>query len=654
MEFIPTTGMALIAAAIVALLTILFSWVVAVFLAQVLLVRHTGHEMPWFGKATFLLVMTLEVFLGLAIVQSLWGAQLGSYTKIAIWTIISFGLLISFRFSSHRPMWKPTWKTSKSVVLVALIMVTGVTTAPRLMEMLGNVTVKPVNGPIKALGRPAGQVYLEVIPWNDELTVGNPTLLGITVENQSGNNISNLQLDLPPQDGFSTEDASARGYGALSPDKKWLPDYFTVKPLSSGDQSFVFRLSYMEDNTGARKSIQQTWRSNVLGPVLEIERRIFTNPPLFKGQEVAVQLFVQNSGGAPAYNLQLTPRIGVDFINGGSPMFMAILGPGEGRMISYRTIAAEAAEGSIFEPPLVVFKDAAHNQYSTVGGNAIASVVNFVCLSPNDCHQQDSLDILRRPPNLTPPPPDSSLMPILYIDPPVLHFQIPPGGNQEIKLTLRHSGNFNMRVNATVSTREGRSDGGFLREFVSNLAVPGGDYAILPVSFSVPNDTSLGDYEGTLVLQLSDGAGQQVGEPYKINMKVEVSTVLIRHSISSPNASVGEEVTIETIVSNVSNQEARVKIYEYIPEGGISILSLDNVPIGVGKGSTGQVYVQEYTLTPLVNNIMKRVIVVSARDADPGVKRLVGEVRYQLADGTEGSASDTVTLKVDSIERESP
>lgn len=659
--------MALIAAAIVALLTILFSWVVAVFLAQVLLVRHTGHEMPWLGKATFLLVMTLEVFLGLAIVQSLWGTQLGSYSKVAIWTIISFGLLISFRFGSHRPMWKPVWKMSKSVVLVALIMVIGVTTAPHLAEMLGKVTVNAADGKIKKNSPPNGEVSLVVVPPNDELTVGTPTLLGVIVDNQSRKDIGDVHLTLLSSVGFSAEESALRVYSdnrPLSHGKKWSPDFFIVKPLRGGEQSFNFSLTYT-DNSGATQRKPEEWIAHVSGPVLEVERRIYATPPLFKGQEIDVQLFVRNSGGAPAYNLRLTPGLGVDFKNEGSSVFGPILNPGEGKVFpSYRTVAAEAVEGSEFAPPSITFEDTAKNQYNNEAKSGFVNVVNFICLSPDDCRQQDSIDILLPSPDYTPPPPAGNFMPALFIVPGELQFQMPPGGSGQQMLILSHDGNSPMRVDARVISSETKLVADFLEKFQSNLTVSAGKDAEMPVSFSMPNGTPLGNYEGTLVLQLSDSGGRKIGAPYKIKIKVEVSTVLITHSISSSNVAVGEDITIKTLVRNVSDFSACVQILESIPQGGINVISIDSGAIGMEPGSTGEVYSQIHKLGR--NLSVNRTLVVSARDADPEVKHLVGEVRYRLLKDSEkdckehaevvaeGSASHTVSFRVDSVEQETP
>ena len=660
MEFIPATGMALITAAMVALLTILLSWVVAVFVAQWLSGQHSGREMPWFGKVIFLVFMTSGVFLGLTIVQLLWGTQLGSFGKIAIWTIISIGLLVAFRSGSYRPMWERVWIKKQSVVLVALIMVIGVPTAPHFAEMLGDVTVNSADSTVKDQRPPIGEISLEVVPPNDGLTVGTPALLGVIVDNQSGNDIRDVQLTLLSSGGFSAEKSPLRIYSnnrPLSYGKKWSPDFFIVKPLKGGEQSFNFSLTYT-DSSGTTQRNPGQWIAKVSGPVLVVERRIYATPPLVKGQEVDVQIYVRNAGEAPAYNMQLTPGLGIDFRNEGSPVFEPILNPGEGKVFpSYRTVAAEAVEGSEFAPPSITFEDTAKNGYSYDLNSASVSVINFICLSPDECRQQNSIDILRPSADYVPPQPAGNFMPALFIVPGELVFQIPPGGSGQQKLILRHDGDSHMRVDARVITSEVQLVAEFLEKFQSNMAVSAGKDAELPVSFSMPNETPLGNYEGTLVLQLSDRIGRAIGEPYKIKIKIEVSTVLITHSISSPNVAVGEDIIINTLVRNVSDFSACVQILESIPQGGISIISLDNEPIGTEPGITGEIYSQMHKLSR--NHSVNRTIVISARDADPEVKHLVGEVRYRLLkDGekdcredaeviAEGSSSHTVSIHVD-------
>ena len=154
-------------------------------------------------------------------------------------------------------------------------------------------------------------------------------------------------------------------------------------------------------------------------------------------------------------------------------------------------------------------------------------------------------------------------------------------------------------------------------------------------SVAVPPDAELGQRQPALEIQLLDQWEHPLGVPQTVQLSFQVTWVRLERIRARNVVTSGEEVRIETNVINHSEQNAQIVFEERFSGSSMNIHGEVQGPAGEGGGSQGNYYYVKFDLAP--GRVEKRVIGAMA-DA-PGQEFLEASVRYELADGTTGSAS---------------
>ena len=594
---------------------------------------------------------------GVTMIRLRWIEYMGEAPVFTAWILIGLGLFFVLYKAPNFPA-KPyhverPLGINVSVLMVVVFMATAILVSPSLAtwccggadsELTTANHSDGSNTGKRSVQRPAtkravarkGQLVVDVKPLQGTVNVGATVPFEVTITNNIGIGITDLKLEAAPGHTIGGREPGVFELSELPHNGFWGPVWFTTRMMNPGPrQKMELSLSYVEAGTESQMKKKGSWLGPVAGPKLKIERTFYVGSDLTVGQGVDVSLDVKNTGDAPAYSLKIKPDPTNLFEIIEQPAFPETLLAGESFVSSYKAKAVVAGGRPLEKPPIATFKDEASNDYTT----SSRELVNFLCSSPRKCSKEDTI-VVQEVPSDSIPALTLRRPPLLFSDQLSLRFQIPPGSNQELPLVLHHDGERDLDVRVEM----GDAKAPFLSEFKRSVPVKAGDEQSVPVSFSVPQGTALGNYEASLTLSLLDSSGIVQGNPREIGILVQVTEVTISHNLSSERLNVNEPIVVNTTVTNTSNRKVKVQVEEKITTGGMSVSSVDATPACGAGGIEGQVFSQTCMLAPKA--VLIRQIQLKATDAMPRKKRLTGTIRYDRGDGTLVFASDIVIFNV--------
>ncbi len=584
----------------------------------------------------------------LALLRPIWSEALTALESAAFWALILLGWILTLYLAPkvltvwHRDSWVPPKELVVAVAVAfagfALIAEVAAGSSDTQLKSPGVSTLDVdtdtaarargavSNGPV-ASGGPG--VSLAIEPWSDKIRVGETIPLGVKVRNLSGVKVSELRLEPPESSESILRGAAVQTIESLQNTSTWGPLLFEARLAKPGLQEVHFTLTYMNEGTKRREQVSRIWQGQVAGPRLEVRRYIYASPKVTSGQVVDVQLRLRNIGEVPIYALKLQPYL-LDFFETPSGSSLSeILEPGEEFPTSYKARASSPGEGPL-EKPAVSFVDRAGNHYDTAKAEGQLVVQNYYCTSPGQCTEGQRISVVPPDPGFTPFP-IAFAPPVLDVDHSSKQAQFIPGEDKSHSLVVSHDGEH--AANARVRVVD---DGGLvLRGFEGTYLLASDSSHQIDGSVHVPRDTELGQRQPALEIQLLDQWEQPLGIPQTVQLSFHVTWVRLERIRASDVVTAGDEVRIETNVINHSEQTAEVVFEERFSGSGMNIHGEAQGPVGEGRGSHGNYYYVKFDLGPAM--VEKRVI--GAKADDPGQEFLEASVRYELADGTAGSAS---------------
>ena len=221
--------------------------------------------------------------------------------------------------------------------------------------------------------------------------------------------------------------------------------------------------------------------------------------------------------------------------------------------------------------------------------------------------------------------------------------QMAPGDSQTAPLNISHDSDRELRVKSNTS-----GDIEPVSLSVSeNTALQPGMIGKIPISIHVPVDAQYSHYQALLHLDVMDPMRPAGKQTYDIPIGIDVTPVLIRHDLTLANLTVGQQSIINTVITNVRDKRGTVQVDIYFPDGGLSVVSSQLEPVGMVRGTTGQVYSQVLELDPVKIKSHQRTVVVEVSDDVPKTKTIVGVARYRFDDGISGSATSEAYIYVE-------
>lgn len=584
----------------------------------------------------------------LAFVRPIWSERISAAESAGFWALVLLGWLLTLYVAPRvSTVWhEDSWVPPKQLVLIVIIVISGFalvtglafdspdTQTPSSVVSAGDTGADPVTPPRSSFSTgsvvSSGQgVALEIEPWSDKIRVGETIPLGVRVRNLSGARVSDLRLEpLEPSDSI-LQGPRAQTIGSLQNTSTWGPLLFDALLGKPGLEEVRFTLTYMNEGTKRREQVSGIWQGQVAGPHLQVRRYIYSGPNVATGQVVDVQLRLRNIGEVPIYRLRLEPYL-LDFFEIRSGFSLPeILEPAEEFGTSYKARASSPGEGPL-EMPVVSFVDRAGNDYDTGTSQAPLVVENYYCISPGQCTEGHRISIVPPDPSATPFP-VAIAPPLLEVDHSSKQGQFIPGEDKSHTVIVAHDGE-----NVTNARVRVVDDGGLLLSgFEGTYQIAPGSSHPIPGSIRVPSDIELGQRQPALEIQLLDQWEQPLGVPQTVWLSLQVTWILLERVVPRYTLTAGEEVRIETIVTNHSEQTAEVTLTELFSGGGMTVHGEVQGPVGEGGGSRGNYYYHTFNLAP--GEVEKRVL--DAGGDDVGQHTLEATARYMLADGTSGLAS---------------
>ena len=600
-----------------------------------------AYTLPGWVKFFLPLLVTATAAGGLFWLRPIWQEPLEFWVNVTFWLLLCAGLFLSLLVAAGVTYWKDHWKPGKVVALGILgIFVLGVVFTETIDDrpVSGNPQPFEITGSRVAIPKVAKGVEIEVKPWREAVKVGEIVPLGVTVKNSSGINISDLTIQPVQVSESVIVDWQSRSLGNLQDTATWGPELFEAQLLKPGDQEVEFRLSYVDGPTQSPRQVTQRWTGTVGGPSLEVQRYIYSGPVVTSGQVIDVRLLIQNVGEGPVYRLQMEPHLMEFFQSSTTLRWPDILEPGEEFHASYTARADRAGEGPL-EDPNADFFDGANNRYDTKNepDNVPLEVQNYLCPRPNRCQESERMEVVIPNPGSTPQP-ASSAPPILEIKHSSKQGQFVPGSHQDHHLIVQHDGEEELYASVQIVEDAGLK----IEGFVNTFRLAPGKQELLSGTVIVPGDMPLGKYHPALTVQLIDASERLLGKPHEVRLSFEVTLIRITRNVTRNELNQGEDVRIETNLTNVSNQVVTVRWEEQFSGSGISVQNEVMGPAGKGRGSQGNYYFVTFNIDP--GKVEKRVF--DARADEVGAHLLESIVTYEMADGNGGSASLTTTINV--------
>jgi hypothetical protein len=494
----------------------------------------------------------------------------------------------------------------------------------------------------EALGRSllSDTITIEVEPYFDDVTVGSTVPFAVTVANGTGHPIEDLVLFPVPDKSVGFETDISWEWQRLEPRDTWGPKITSALFTAPGDQTVRFELTYTDRSSLDLNSVDGSWSGDVGAPRLHVDRKMFVPEDLKAGEVIEVSLAVRNTGQTTAMDVRYDPNLGQSFeILEWSDLPSTIP---EGESVR-RFLIARAVEAGDFTviPPAITFSDSYGTDYADYPGYQVG-YTDLLCDNAENCSPLERIKI--QPSDVIESSPVyASLPPVVSYDPGTVAVQLAPGDNQTTTLNISHDSDRDLRVTASTSGSLGPVD----LSVSENTALSPGGAGRIPISIHAPIDTPYAHYQAMLHLKVIDPMRPANNQTYGIPITIDVTPVLIRHDVTLSHLSVGQQSMINTVITNVRDQLATVQVDIYFPDGGLSVVSSQLEPVGMVRGTTGQVYSQVLELDPAKVKSHQRTVVVQASDDLPKTKRVVGVARYRFSDGLSGSMTTEAYIRVD-------
>ena len=493
-----------------------------------------------------------------------------------------------------------------------------------------------------ALGRSllSDTITIEVEPYFDDVTVGSTVPFAVTVANGTGHAIEDLRLFPVPDKSVGFDDDISWKWGRLESRDTWGPKITSALFTAPGNQTVRFELSYTDKSSSDLNSVDGFWSGDVGAPRLHADRRMFVPEDLKAGEVIEVSLTVRNTGQSTAMDVRYEPNLGQSFeILEWSDLPSTIP---EGESVRRFLIARAVEAGDFTVPaPAITFSDSYGTDYANYPGYQVG-YTDLLCDNAENCSPLERIRI--QPADvLESDPVYATLPPVISYEPGTIAVQLAPGDNQTTTLNIYHDSDRELRV---MSSTSGSLDPVDL-SVSENTALSPGEAGRISISIHAPPDTPYARYQTMLHLEVVDPMRPAGNQTYGIPVAVDVTPVLIRHDLTLSHLSVGQQSMINTVITNVRDQLATVQVDIYFPDGGLSVVSSQLEPVGMVRGTTGQVYSQVLELDPAKVKSHQRTVVVQVSHGVPKTKRIVGVARYRFDDGLSGSMTTEAYIHVD-------
>ena len=605
------------------------------------------YNLPLWVRAALPILILVTAVVVLHLVRPIWREPMSLANTIAFWAVLVLGIYLAVRIGSRVTYWKDAWQFGKTsaiaLILVALFgAVASLAIGDLPPENGGPNGLPPDNGapPVRAL---PGTVSLHLTtPWHESVKVGETVQMGVSVSNNSGAPISGLIIAPDGESVELVEDPAPLRHERLESTATLGPLIFQVRFPRPGRQDVRFKVSYVDEAQQAR-DVSNVWAGDVAGPRLTVTRYIFSSDVVNAGQVVDVQVVVKNTGLAPLYGLHLEPNLLGHFQLTSIPDWPDVLESGKEYTAFYSAVADTPGEGPL-QPPVALFLDGADNRYDTVQDPEAVdmSVSNSFCTSPRQCQAGERIRVASTDPGVAQPPiASTSLSPVvLNVDPSSESAQFQPGVDHPHSLIVSHDGENQVYLKVELVNSARLALNGFDR----TIPLAPGEKKVISGSVSVPSDTPLGVYHPVLQLQQVDLRGDPLRVvPHTVTTSFTVTLVKIERIITHNELGVGDEVNVETIVTNVSDQVLTVNFVESFKTGGMSVSYEVQSPGGGDSESRGNLYQNKRRFEP--GETVKRVF--NAKANESGLGLLEGTANYStLDDSTNGSVKHSTLFTV--------
>ena len=628
--------------------------VVLALLLQFTAERFSGGSRPyglpaWVRIALPVSLLALVVAV-LHFARPVWQEPMSLANTIAFWAVLALGIYLAARIGSRVTYWEYEWQFGKTTAIALALFAllgTGASLAIKDLHVAGGTPAAGKSDPSGTAGatfRAApGTVSLQIdTPWHGTVKVGETVQMGVTVSNNSGSPISGLVIAPDGDSANLVEDPAPRQHERLENTATIGPLIYQVRFSRPGRQTLGFQVGYVDEAQQTREA-RNVWAGEVAGPRLAVTRYIFGSDVVNAGQVVDVQVVIKNTGQAPLYGLHLEPNLLGHFRLRNSPKWPEVLEPGKEYPAFYSAVADTPGEGPL-QPPVAQFLDGAGNRYDTAQDpeGVEMSVSNSFCTSPRQCQAGDRISVAPSAPGLPGQPVQSaSLSPVtLAVDPSSEGAQFQPGVDHPHSLIVSHDGENQVYVKVELVESAGLVVNGFDR----TIPLAPGEKKVISGSVSVPPDTALGVYHPVLELQQVDPRGDPLRVvPHTVTASFTVTLVKIERIFIHNELGVGDEVSVETVVTNLSDQILNVDFIESFKTGRMSVSSEVQSPIGGEGESRGNLYQHKSRFEP--GETVRRVF--SAKANESGLGLLEGTANYTTLDqSTRGSVKHSTVFTV--------
>ena len=333
----------------------------------------------------------------------------------------------------------------------------------------------------------------------NQLLVGETVSVAVSITNSTPNGISNLVIRFPESEVFSLPDVDKLTWPALLPNETWNVDYFPARPLVSGQVPIIGTLEYISHKSSKPVIKQFGSGFEVEGPKVSIIRQIYTPSKLIKGDASRVQVQIQNSGNAPAYDVSYRPDLGVFFSSSHRDIHIDTLLPGEIHLHDYTATALESGESIVLESPEVQYLDLAQNVYEGESSSDSFAFINEVCTNLSECREDYHVDIERPSPDYVPNT-DEYVLSNVRFDKFSLNYNLIPGDQEEGLIKARVDGQFDIPVVASLDLKSESSSNPFHLEFSYETILFHDELNEIPIPIHI--NYWLGKNQKTIVLFL--------------------------------------------------------------------------------------------------------------------------------------------------------
>ena len=479
----------------------------------------------------------------------------------------------------------------------------------------------------------------------NQMLVGETVSVAVSITNSTQNSISNLVIRFPESDQFSLPDVDKLSWPVLLPNETWNVDYFPARPLVSGKVPIIGELEYISHKS-SKPVIKQFKRGfDVGGPRVSIMRQVFTPSKLIKGDASRVQVQIQNSGSAPAYDVTYEPNLGVFFSSMQTDIHIDTLLPGESRLHDYTAVALESGESIVLGSPEIQYFDLAQNIYESEASSDNTDFKNALCVNLDECREDYYIDIERPSPDYVPNT-DEYVVSNVQFDKYSLNYNLLPGDQEEGRIKATVNGQSDVPVTVSLALKsQSNSNASDLQFSYDKVLSHNKEFNEIPIQIYIPPDTDYGTYKGNLVFDFSKSDRKVGSQNVSLPVSVSVTPIQIKHIPKTIEVDVGSPVDLSTIVTNRSDKTVNITVIEDFNDVGIDLINSTGA-VGTCKGTSGLNYYQCYSLKP--DEQVTRNILIELTEPLPRVKRLVGKVDYETDGGVSGSIRSVAELIVSS------